>query len=74
MTERLYLVRQEAAKYLTDKWFRTSASTLAQYASKKTGPFYLLRGPGGEALYTKDNLDEWAEGYLHQPHGNGDAK
>lgn len=71
MIERLYLVRQEAAKYLTDKWFRTSASTLAQYASKKTGPSYVLRGRGGEALYTKDNLDDWAQGYLQEPNVGG---
>lgn len=72
-----YLNRAQAAVYISDQLgISVSADSLAQRASKGTGPRYRIfggldcRGRGGygrPALYTYDDLDAWIEAQLQPP-------
>lgn len=60
-----YMTRKEASDYLRRRWNqRISAQTLAIYASRKEGPPYRLTVTGADALYTKADLDAWAQSRL----------
>ena len=60
-----YLDRAEAADYLTDRGFKTKKGTLQKYATTGGGPPYVRFG--NKALYSPDNLDQWAEGKMSAP-------
>ena len=61
MTQYL-LTRDTAAKYLNDKGFKTSKTTLARMAMSGEGPKYALARR--KAYYKPEWLDEWLENYL----------
>ncbi len=60
-----YLDRREAAAYLTARGFKTSWKTLQKLASIGGGPRYRLFG--NRALYTDEDLNQYAEGRLSEP-------
>jgi hypothetical protein len=67
-TDTRLLERKEAAAYLTSRWFRISHRTLADMASADKGPTYVVTEPsGGRALYSKADLDTWAQQRLQPP-------
>ena len=68
-TAREFLTRKEASEYLTEKWLKVSVSLLAKYAVTGGGPPYRPRGEnGGEAMYTRKDLDTWAQSFLNKPY------
>ena len=54
---REFLTRKEAAQYITDRYFRVTARTLAVYATDLVGPPYRLLG--GKARYSRAEIDAW---------------
>jgi hypothetical protein len=65
-SERLFLTRKEAAAYLSQRYFKISAATLARYAVDGTGPLFTSAGGliGNRTYYTRENLDSWARAYV----------
>jgi len=62
----LYLDRRESADYLTEKrGLKTSWRTLQKMATTGGGPLYRVFGI--RAVYTTDDLDEWADSKLSAP-------
>lgn len=59
------LSRREAAKYLTERGYKTSPNTLAKKATTGGGPIFQKQGPF--AVYTPSNLDAYADEKLSQP-------
>ena len=57
-----FLDRPEAAEYLTERGLRTTKTTLQKYATIGGGPPY--QRFGHRAVYTRSNLDAWAESKL----------
>ncbi len=58
--------RRSASQYLHDTWqIECSAATLANHASKGTGPEYRLIG--GLAHYDEPALDDWARSRISSP-------
>ena len=65
MTSKLHS-RRSASLYLFDKWqIECSPETLANHASKGTGPEYHLRM--GLAHYEEHALDSWAMSRISRP-------
>jgi len=61
-----YFRRDEAASYLTETYgFPVSRAWLAKLATVGGGPVY--RKAGRFPLYSKADLDTWAEGRLSEP-------
>ena len=60
-----YLTRPEAAYYLTGRGLKISKNTLQKMATVGGGPLYQIFG--NKALYTNENLDDWAEEKLSKP-------
>jgi hypothetical protein len=61
---RRYLTRKEAAAYLTQNWLKISVGTLARYATDSIGPPYKsANGNAGQALYDREELDNWAKSF-----------
>lgn len=60
-----YLERTEAAEYLTARGLRVSKTTLGKYATTGGGPTYQRFGL--RAVYTRQNLDAWADAKLSAP-------
>ena len=60
-----FLDRREAADYLTSRGLRVSKNTLQKWANTGGGPTYQRFGL--RAVYTKSNLDTWAEAKLTAP-------
>lgn len=60
-----YLDRTEAAEYLTAKGLRVSKNTLQKWVTTGGGPSY--RRFGLRAVYTRADLDTWAEAKLSAP-------
>lgn len=60
-----YLRRQEAADYLNQQYGLYTRDTLAKLAVSGDGPPYRLLGRF--PVYTRDELDAWAEGRLSRP-------
>jgi hypothetical protein len=60
-----YLDRAEAADYLTGRGLKTKKGTLQKYATTGGGPRY--RRYGNKAIYTRDDLDEWAAEKMSAP-------
>lgn len=65
MQEQKHLTRAESAEYLTSLGYPTSPKTLAKLACIGGGPRY--RKFGIRALYTPDDLVEWAESRTSRP-------
>lgn len=63
-----YLTRAEAATYLTERGLRVSKNTLQKWATVGGGPQYRLFG--NRALYTPEELIQWAEAKMTAPRGN----
>lgn len=63
--ETQYLERTAAAEYLTARGLRTSKNTLQKWATTGGGPPY--RRFGLRAVYTRADLDAWAEAKLTAP-------
>lgn len=63
--ETSYLERTEAAKYLTARGLRVSKNTLQKWATVGGGPTYQRFGL--RAVYTRQNLDAWADAKLSAP-------
>lgn len=63
MTE--YLNRKGAAQYLAERGLPISPNTLTKIACTGGGPAYQIFG--NRALYTRPNLDAWAESKLSAP-------
>lgn len=65
ITER-YLRRDEAAEYLTGTYgFSVSRSWLAKLATIGGGPIY--RKAGRTPIYSREDLDKWAQDRLSAP-------
>ncbi len=61
-----YRDRREAAAYLTDeRGLKISAKYLAKLACVGGGPRYSMFGI--RAIYTDENLDEWADAKISEP-------
>lgn len=60
-----FLERTEAAAYLTARGLRVSKLTLGKYATTGGGPTYQRFGL--RAVYTRQNLDAWADAKLSAP-------
>jgi hypothetical protein len=60
-----FLLRKEAAQYLSDRGLPTSPNTLQKYATVGGGPEY--QKFGNRAVYKPTNLDKWAEQKLGAP-------
>jgi len=60
-----YLDRAEAAEYLTERGFKFKKGTLQKLATIGGGPAYARFG--NRALYTPENLDQWAEEKMSAP-------
>lgn len=60
-----FLERTEAAEYLTARGLRVSKTTLGKYATTGGGPVYQRFGL--RAVYTRANLDAWADAKLSAP-------
>jgi len=58
MSENFYIRRSEAAKYLKDNYGVGTTGTLAKLACIGGGPSF--RKLGRFPLYTKEDLDNWA--------------
>ena len=65
MSDTTYLLRPEAAKFLKERGFPTTKNTLQKYATTGGGPVYRLFG--NRAVYTPDDLLEWAEAKTSAP-------
>jgi hypothetical protein len=63
--ESIYLERADAAEYLTAQGLRVSKNTLQKWATTGGGPRY--RRFGLRAVYTRSDLDMWAEAKLSAP-------
>lgn len=65
----LRLNREQAADYITRRFFPITKSTLDSKAHKGTGPRYQVIGEngGGQAFYEKADLDEWARAQFRNP-------
>jgi hypothetical protein len=65
--------RPEAADYLTNKRkVKTSAKSLAKYANTGEGPVYRLFGH--RAVYTRHDLDAWADSKIKPPRKSTSAR
>ena len=64
-TETTFLDRREAADYLTARGLRISKNTLQKWATTGGGPAY--RRFGLRAVYTREDLDNWANDKLTAP-------
>ena len=60
-----YILRPEAAEFLTERGFPTTKNTLQKYATTGGGPIYRIFG--NRALYTPGDLIGWAESKLSAP-------
>ena len=60
-----YLLRPEAADFLTDRGFPTTKNTLQKFATTGGGPVYRIFG--NRALYTREDLLDWAAAKLSSP-------
>ena len=60
-----YLMRPEAADFLTERGFSTTKNTLQKYATIGGGPIYRIFG--NRALYKGEDLIAWAEAKLSAP-------
>jgi hypothetical protein len=60
-----YLDRREAAEYLTNRGLKTSWRTLQKMATVGGGPVYRVFGI--RAVYTSDDLDNWANQKITAP-------
>jgi hypothetical protein len=60
-----FLSRTEAANYLTERGLRVSKGTLQKWVTVGGGPAY--RRFGHYAVYTVQDLDNWAERKLSAP-------
>jgi hypothetical protein len=60
-----YLRRQQAAAYLLDRFGAFTSETLAKLASVGGGPTF--RKIGRFPVYTRDDLDAWADKRLSPP-------
>ena len=65
MSDTTYLLRPEAAKFLTERGFPTAKNTLQKMATTGGGPIYRIFG--NYAVYTRDDLLAWAEAKLSVP-------
>ena len=65
MSDTTYLLRPEAAKFLTERGFPTAKNTLQKMATTGGGPVYRIFG--NRSLYTRDDLLAWAEAKLSVP-------
>jgi hypothetical protein len=65
MTEKPRLLRREAAKFLTDHGFPTTANSLQKLATVGGGPIYQLFG--NRATYRTEDLLTWGESKLSAP-------
>ena len=65
MSDTTYLLRPEAAKFLTERGFPTAKNTLQKMATTGGGPVYRIWG--NRALYTGGDLLNWAEAKLSPP-------
>lgn len=60
-----FLERSQAADYLTQKGLRITKNTLGKMATTGGGPVYQRFGL--RAVYTRANLDAWADAKLSAP-------
>lgn len=60
-----FLERSQAAEYLTARGLRVSKNTLQKWATTGGGPTYQRFGL--RAVYTRQNLDAWADAKLSAP-------
>ena len=60
---REFLTRKEAAQYITERYFRVTARTLAVYATNLEGPPYRILG--GMARYSPAEIDAWVRKSEH---------
>ena len=67
-----YLTRAESADYTTARGLPTTKGNLAKLACTGGGPAYRLFG--NKALYTKEDLIDWAESRLSDPRSNTSDK
>jgi len=71
--EKLFLSREEAAQYLTERGLQTAKGTLQKWVTTGGGPAY--RRFGKRAVYRIEDLDAWAESKLTAPrHSSSCAK
>lgn len=65
MNTEIFLDRREAADYLTSRGLRVSKNTLQKWVTTGGGPTYQRFGL--RAVYTRQNLDAWADAKLSAP-------
>jgi hypothetical protein len=65
MEEAKFLRRKEAGAYLQRTFGFCTAKSLAHYAARGGGPAY--RKAGGVVVYTREDLDAWAQAKIGQP-------
>lgn len=66
-----FLDRAQAAEYLTARGLRVSKNTLQKWVTTGSGPAY--RRFGLRAVYTKADLDAWANSKLTAPRSSSAA-
>lgn len=65
MENKPFHTRDEAAQYLTEEGYPTTKGQLAKRACIGGGPIYQIYG--NKALYTSNNLLQWAQSRLSAP-------
>ena len=63
--EKKYLLRTEAAEYLTSQGLPITKNMLQKLACQGRGPLY--QQFGNRTVYTRENLEAWAEERLSVP-------
>lgn len=69
MIEKDYFTRNEASKYITDRFFPCAATTLAKFVTVGGGPLYKKVG-NKRVIYIKADIDNWAESKISMPLAN----
>ena len=66
MIEKNYFTINEAAKYITERFFPCATTTLAKFVTVGGGPLYKKVG-NKRVIYTKIDLNNWAESKISGP-------
>lgn len=68
MKENIYYTKREAAAYLCSLGLPVAEKSLSKYITIGNGPNY--QKFGRRVVYTKDNLEKWANGRLSKTYNS----